>query len=163
MFLFPFVGWAIFKTEDPKRRSAMLAGLAVAGLAAFIAFGAVTQREGVLGAWDLHHFSVSERDHRRHEDAYAVFQHIPPNAKVSASERLNPHLSSRADVYTLRFAILDADYVIFDMATFGGNERTNVKAAVDKGEFGLLAQQGDFWLLKRGHDTADNAKMTFLR
>lgn len=158
MFVFLAVGWVLFRAE-PARRAAMVAALVLATLATSVNFGAVFRPDGARGAYDVHRFSLTEVDHRRHADAYALIDQIPPDAKVAASERLNPHVSSRKNAYTLRGSAFDAEYLLFELSVLGPNERDAVRPLLSKNEIGVVDARGGFWLLKRGADPARNGEL----
>jgi len=82
--------------------------------------------------------------------------HIPKDAKVVASEHLVPHVSSRANAYTLRQGTYDADYILFD-EPLGGDERSKTLPLLRDGVFGIVEDLGDMAVAKRGHPTALNA------
>jgi uncharacterized membrane protein len=159
MFVFLAVGWVLFKAER-ARRVPMVAALALATLATTVNFGAIVRPDGARGAYDVHRFSLTESDHRRHADAYALIAQLPPDAKVAASERLNPHVSSRKNAYTLRGTAWDAEYLLFELSAMGPNERDAVRPLVTKNEVGVIDARGGFWLLKRGADPARNGELT---
>ncbi|MDX2011473.1 MAG: DUF2079 domain-containing protein [Myxococcaceae bacterium] len=158
MFVFLAVGWVLFKAE-PARRTSMAAALVLATLATSVNFGALFRPDGARGAYDVHRFSLTEADHRRHADVYALIEQIPADARVAASERLNPHVSSRKNAYTLRGSAFDADYLLFELAVLGPNERDAVRPLLTKNEIGVVDARGGFWLLKRGADPARNGEL----
>jgi uncharacterized membrane protein len=158
MFVFLAVGWVLAHSIAP-RRAAAAAALALATAATTINYGGWVRPEGVRGAWDEHHFNLTEQDHRRHADAYALINRIPPDAKVAASERLNPHVSSRQEAYTLRGTAFDADYMLFEQSALRGDERDALRPLAQRKEVGVVETRGGFWLLKRGADPARNEEL----
>jgi hypothetical protein len=81
---------------------------------------------------------------------------IPADAKLSASEHLNPHISGRSDAYTLRFGIFDAEYLLFDVP-IRDDERNQTVRALRDGTFGVVDDRGDVALAQRGFETTKNA------
>ena len=159
MFVFPAAGYALWKTADPARRRARVAALVLASGCATFVWGAITQPNAARGAWDVHHLTLTPEDHRRHADAYFLIDQIPPDAKAAASERLNPHISSRADGYTMRGTIHDAEWVVFELGALGPNEKASILGPLERNELGLVADRGGFFLLKRGAPTTRNAEL----
>ncbi|OQY45545.1 MAG: hypothetical protein B6242_10135 [Anaerolineaceae bacterium 4572_78] len=49
-----------------------------------------------------------------HQKAYRIFEQIPPDAKLSAHDRLDPHVSQRETIYIFDL-INDADHIVLDV------------------------------------------------
>ncbi|MBX7098954.1 MAG: DUF2079 domain-containing protein, partial [Myxococcaceae bacterium] len=164
MFVFLASAYVMSQAKEPAQKRGMLAGLGLATLFSTVCFGAIWQQNTAHGAWDQARFVLNDEDKRRHDDLYEAIAHIPPDAKVAASERLNPHVSSRADAYTLRGTIFDAEYVLFETPWIGGIERDAVRPHLESKEYGVHFEKGNFWVLKRGADPARNEEvLRFLR
>jgi uncharacterized membrane protein len=81
---------------------------------------------------------------------------IPPDASVSASNKLLPHLSHRREIYLLTMRA-DADYVAIDLDTYLGQffpgeqaqVRTTVSRALANG-YGVACSRGTTVVLHRG-------------
>ena len=111
-----------------RRLVAVAAGLVVAG--------------GALASQRLYGYLPGGANHRlyavtpHHRAAAALIAQIPPDARVSAQDKLNPHVSGREAVYIFP-RIADADTVFLDVTGPAWPLHPNdVKATVD----GLLAQ-----------------------
>jgi len=78
---------------------------------------------------------------------------IPPDASVSASTALYPHLSQRAGAYLFP-TVHDADYVLVDVLTpypsGSGGAYERLDGLLTGGEYRLLAAEDGFVLLRRG-------------
>lgn len=159
MFVFLAVGWVMAAAASPERRAAMAVGVALAMAAATVNYGAWVRPVAAGGAWDQHHFQLTDEDHRRHADAYALIGRIPADAKVAASERLNPHVSSRKEAYTLRGTAFDAEYMLFEQPALRGDEKAALLPLVERNEVGVVDARGGFWLLRRGESPARNAEL----
>jgi hypothetical protein len=83
---------------------------------------------------------------------------IPANAKVAASERLLPHMADRPDAYRLQHSVYDAEYVLVDRSSLGGDERKHFTNALKSGKYGVTKIKGDFVLAKLGAPTKRNDK-----
>lgn len=122
---------------------------AIAG--AILLLGSVDQRlHGYLpGSGNFLALTVTDH-HRR---AAAIIAQIPPDAKVSAQDRLNPHVSGRETVYIFP-AIEDADTVFVDVTGPAWPQHPNdVRATVDgllADGFGVAAADDGYLLLRRG-------------
>ncbi len=90
----------------------------------------------------------------------ALAQHfmdmIPPDASVSAQSALVPHLSQRKSIYLFPYAAEIADYIFLDVT---GNIYPyvgsfdyirGVKTVLLSGNYGIVAAQDGYLLLKRG-------------
>lgn len=158
MFVFLAIGWTLSAMPVRSRRAAA-AGFALAMSATSWEYGAWIHSDGARGSWDLHNFRLSEEDHNRHQQAYELIEMIPKDARVSASEFINPHVSSRANAYSLRGSLYDAEYLLLHVAAMGPREKQLVRPAIERKEFGLIARRDRFLLLKRGADAKQNAEI----
>jgi len=143
-------------TRGPTRQRALVAGVIAATLACSYLYGAVLQRETVRGGFDAYPMGTTALDRARRSELAALIAQIPADAKVSASEHLLPHVSGRQDAYTLRFGPYDADYLLFQIP-MRGDEREKVAPALRDGTFGVLSDQTDMVLARRGEPTTGNA------
>jgi uncharacterized membrane protein len=88
-----------------------------------------------------------------HRQARVVLDQIPPDAKVSAQDRLNPHVSGRETVYIFP-RIEDADTVLIDVTGPTWPLHPNdIRRRVDEllaGDFGIAAGQDGYLLLRKG-------------
>ncbi|OLD64222.1 MAG: hypothetical protein AUF65_00145 [Chloroflexi bacterium 13_1_20CM_50_12] len=81
---------------------------------------------------------------------------IPQAASVSAQSSLAPHLSERPSVYLFPYADDHADYIFLDVNSdvypfYGSPDYTHeVKKVLLKGNYGVVAAQDGYLLLKRG-------------
>ncbi len=80
---------------------------------------------------------------------------IPPEAPVSAQSGLVPHISHRTNIYLFPYADNQADYIFLDVTGdiypfFSHDYVTEVKKVLLSGNYGILAAQDGYLLLKRG-------------
>ena len=81
---------------------------------------------------------------------------IPPDASVSAQTALVPHLSQRVSIYLFPYATDVADYIFLDVTGdiypyFGSLDYIReVKKVLLSGNYGIMAAQDGYLLLKRG-------------
>lgn len=140
-----------------KERRAWLVPVTVCLLAVSHQFGAVLKNDAVRGAWDVHHFEMKVEDIARHDDLYALIALVPADGAIVSSERVVPHVSSRAKTYTLRLEPMDADWLLSSYSDWEP-ERRNLGPMLH-GDFGVVAMGKEFFLAKKGHDKALNAQL----
>lgn len=80
---------------------------------------------------------------------------IPASASVSAQSSLVPHLSQRANIYMFPYGVDHADYVFLDVTSDAypyaqSDYRNVVKTLLLNGNYGILAADDGYLLLKRG-------------
>lgn len=98
--------------------------------------------------------------------AQHFMQLIPPNASVSAQSHLVPHLSERTRIYLFPFGDTVANYIFLDVT---GNTYPlqaadyihDVKQILFSGNYGILAAQDGYLLLKRGNGVTSPAGIDF--
>jgi len=143
-------------SSGPSRQRALAWGLVAASLACTCAFGAIVHRGNVRGGFDRARIASKDVDLERRARLAALIAEIPADARVSASERLLPHVSGRESAYTLRFGLYDADYLLFQMP-MRGDERDKAMPVLRDGTFGVIDDRGDMVLAKRGEPATGNA------
>jgi uncharacterized membrane protein len=92
-------------------------------------------------------------------DAQAIIAQVPPDAALAASSFLAPHLAQRQQLYffpgnksyPLRYVEERAEYLVADQRPPSGNrqERELLADYMRRPDWQLVAQQGDFVLLRR--------------
>ena len=81
---------------------------------------------------------------------------IPPTASVSAQNKLVPHLSHREKIYLFPYASESADYIFLDINgdiypyPNVSQYMSDVQKVMASGNYGVLAAQDGYVLLKRG-------------
>lgn len=121
-------------------------------------FGALLQQNTVIGGFGPYRFDLTEADRQRHDRLYKLIAQVPPDAKIVSSELIVPHVSSRKDSYTMRTGVFDADYMLAWLPA-RGDEARFITAAIKSGTFGVVDQQGEFLLARRGYSTEKNAAL----
>ncbi|HXF64575.1 MAG TPA: DUF2079 domain-containing protein [Caldilineaceae bacterium] len=90
-----------------------------------------------------------------HRRAAALIAQIPPEAKVSAQDRLNPHVSGRETVYIFP-RLEDADTVFVDVTGPAWPQHpSDLRATVDElleSGFGIAAADDGYLLLRQGEE-----------
>lgn len=162
-FLFPAFVAALEWTRRPRfpgdaagfrRQRVWLAVVCFTTLLTSYQYGAILQQNTAKGGFGKYKFVMTPGDHKRYADLKALIAKVPKMAKITSSEYVVPHVSSRPDSYTLRQGVFDAQYLIFEHPA-RDDERIHAREAL-KGAFGVVATRGPFVLAKRGHDTSKN-------
>ena len=121
-------------------------------------YGALLHRSTFRGGFGRVQFHLTEEDRQNHADLYALIDRIPADASVAATENEAPHVSARADCFTVRVAIYDADYILVDLRAAQHNiDKKHVDAALATGKYGFVAAHGHFGLWAKGYSHADDA------
>jgi uncharacterized membrane protein len=139
-------------------KKAWLVTLAVSMLLMTHQFGALLQQNTVIGGFGPYRFDLTVADRLRHDRLYRLIAKIPPDAKVVSSEMIVPQISNRANSYTLRTGVHDAEYALMWLPV-GGLEVAPAIAAIKGGTFGVIEVSGEFLLAKRGYPTDKNAEI----
>jgi uncharacterized membrane protein len=152
------VGRAMHRGDaaGPARRRAILAGIVGASLACSYVYGAIVPHEEVRAGFNPLRRQPTDVDRHLRQELTELLPQIPSRASIAASERLLPHVSSRPDAYTLRFGVLDASYLLFEVPP-RGDEKGSLVDLLRAATFGVIEDKGDIVLAARGYDTQKNA------
>jgi len=81
---------------------------------------------------------------------------IPQEASVAATDRVVPHVAARLDAYTLNNNPVAADYFVLEgAAARGGYSNQHLREILKTEKYGLVTQENDIYLFKRGHDSPE--------
>ena len=80
---------------------------------------------------------------------------IPPSASVSAQSNLVPHISERTNIYMFPYQDDRADYIFLDVTNYtyplySSQYNSDVNQILLSGNYGIVAAQDGYLLLKRG-------------
>ena len=119
--------------------------------AVVLLLGGVDQRLHGYLPGSGNYMALTVTDH--HRRAAAILAQIPPDAAVSAQDRLNPHVSGRETVYIFP-RVEDADTVLLDVTgpawpLHPSDLRAQVDTLLAQG-FGIAAADDGYLLLRRG-------------
>lgn len=132
-------------------RRAALGAMALGVLAHSYVFGAVLQHQTFVGGFSKIEFEITDKERSRFHTIRRLGAMIPEHASVAASEGEVPHVSWRADVYTLKDGPHDAEYVLLNRLGLGlGATRSAFQSLLDRHEYGLIGEGDDLYLFKRG-------------
>ena len=132
-----------------RQRLATSAGWLLSALALLAAFYAQQQAGYLPGGGNYRIFTVT--DH--HRQAAAIIAQIPADAKVSAQDRLDPHVAGRQTVYIFP-RVDDADTVFVDVTGPAWPQHphdlyTSIQELLGSG-FGVAAASDGYLLLRKG-------------
>ena len=139
-------------TEGDLRKSARSASSAFYWTIAAIVLGGALASQLLWGylPGSGNYLALTETDH--HRRAQALIDQIPPDAAVSAQDRLNPHVSGRETVYIFP-RVDDADTVFLDVTGPAWPQHpSDLRQSVDEllaGDFGIAAADDGYLLLQR--------------
>jgi len=139
--------------DQNPRKSAQSASSAFHWTAALLVLGGALIGQRLWGVLpgSGNYLALEETAH--HRRAQAVIAQIPPDAAVSAQDRLNPHVSGRRTIYIFP-RVDDADYVLLDVTGSAWPQHpSDLQHSVEEllaGDFGIAAAQDGYLLLQRG-------------
>jgi uncharacterized membrane protein len=142
-----------------RRMLGWMTAIVLCTLATSYQFGAFLQQQNVRGGFGVYKFDTDTDDLARRKELKELIAMVPPRAKITASEFVAPHLSSRPDCYTLRIGLFDTEYIMFSLTEQNGPEHEAVANVLRDKSFGVVAIRGHYALVKRGQDTKDNASL----
>lgn len=117
--------------HDRTRMRAALCAYALAMVLGSYQFGAVLQQNTARGGYGPFVFGTTPQKQELYQALRKVLTKLPPNAKVTASEMLVPHVSNRRYAYTMRTGIHDAEYLLY-MPGIGREESKNLYHALKR-------------------------------
>jgi uncharacterized membrane protein len=139
-----------FEADGKAKFHAALITLVFAVLSQSYNFGAVLQREGVVGGFGRVQFTMSDSELKRYQALMQGVALIPKEASVAAGEFLNPHISARKDAYVFRYDVGPVDYIFFSKLELSSDLRRTLNDKFQKETYGLVAYTGEeFYLFKR--------------
>jgi uncharacterized membrane protein len=130
-------------------RRAWKVAMAAATLVTAFQLGPVFQTNTSWAGFLPLRVAITPDDDARHDALYALIGQIPPDASVAAGEMQVAQVSSRKNAYTLKMGYWDADFILVRLPV-AGTDRENLVTALRTGNYGLLAEKGDFVLFRRG-------------
>jgi len=121
-------------------------------------FGAILQHEKFVGGFSRVFFTLTPAEEQRYRDMLSLIARIPAGVSVAATETVIPHVSSRIDAYTLKVTANEADYILVFRPHLNSEAKRSFKDALKARPYGLVAQQGEFYLFARDHKSEETEK-----
>ena len=152
---------AISAEQGVARARAVLVAMGLATSALSYNYGAFARRpDSVKGGYFAIDFGYSAEERQRYAELQRVIRGIPADASVVATENVGPHVSSRRFMYAMRRGVYDAQFMLAGRSELDFEQtRKLFTDAVKTGSYGVVAREGDFVLLEKGHDAAGNAQL----
>jgi uncharacterized membrane protein len=135
-------------------RRAALTALLVGVVLHSLSFGAILRPTKFVGGFQKIPFHVTEAERARYRDLREIIAMIPPEASVAATDSENAHISNRVTAYPFRTGSGEAEYLLIRIFR-RQNARKNAEQTINEHPYGLLAQLGEFYLFKRGHESPE--------
>jgi uncharacterized membrane protein len=148
--------WRQAGLEGRVRATAALAAICLASTLVSYHEGALFQHHTFRGGFRGVQFEWTRADAAQLADFRALAKQIPKNASVVATESEVPQLSARANAFTMRVGVDDADYILarVDEVRGEGGARTHLLDGLRTKAYGFVDRKGAFALWKRGGDHA---------
>lgn len=138
---------------DPSRVRPTLAGmvLLVTGLVSW-KYGVLVENDAFRAGWTKLTRDPSSHVRERYRRVRAMVDQIPPDASVSSSTSIGPHVSSRAEAH--RWPVVkDADYLLLRTNELSGKKRARERRKYDRylksGKYEVIDAFGAIKLLRR--------------
>ncbi len=149
--------WLAGDSEAGHVRSAQtfrhaLIVFALCMLAGSVQHGIVVQRNTARAGPRAFTAFTTDADLARRAALKELLVHLPPDASVAASKQLIAQVSNREDAFPLRFGTYHAAFVLIEPKALAKNERAKLLEALDKGRYGIVADEAPFLLLARDAD-----------
>ncbi len=159
-----FLGTAVVLRDrfaEPGRRNALsgnaMAILLVTAITS-VHFGSVFESPAFQTSFGGIRFDMNEKDREQLAEFRKLAALLPPDASLAATDTEAPHLSDRRFCHTLRYGYHDADFLFVKKSQIKHNKvaQQQFREALDSGEYGFFAAEGEFFLWKRGYSTERN-------
>jgi uncharacterized membrane protein len=140
-----------------KRITAAVLSMLVVGTALSYDGGGLFQKHTLVGGFRRIGFTLTRAELERYEELVRLVKTIPPNATVSATESVVPHVSTRRIIRTMRQGAADSEYLlIWKDEVRGGEQAATFQKALQDGRWGVVTVTKNFQLWKMGADTSSN-------
>jgi uncharacterized membrane protein len=137
--------------SNPRRLGALLA-LLLTMICHSTNFGVLLRPSSFVGGSALEILEKRDAEAERLRGLHLLRAQIPKDASVIATTRDSSHLSARTHIYAFGHSRVHAEYALIHPQSFGmGPTNQDIWAVLGGGEYGLLAEEGQTTLWKRGH------------
>jgi hypothetical protein len=143
--------------EGLVKRRAALAALLFASVLHSLTFGPFFQRKNFIGGFHRIPFEVTEADRARAEAVGAAKALIPQSASVAATDLAVAQLTTRRVAFSNKVDLGSADFILLEKNQLDANAINNLSTLFTTEPYGLLFQQGQVLLFKRGHQNPATA------
>jgi hypothetical protein len=141
------------------RQLAAATALAAATLVTTYNAGAFPRRNTLRAGYNAADFNYSADERKRYAQLHELIAMIPPEASLTATERVGVHASSRRIYYSMRRGTYHSEYLLA-AANELDLDRTRVHLGnALKQEYGVVKRLGNLALMKRGYDRSGNQQL----
>jgi uncharacterized membrane protein len=135
------------RPRDTSLTAVVMGCVLLASLLVSWKHGAIVENSSFRGGFRSVSHSLSEAMQDNYDSFVALVGRIEPDASVSVTDRVGPHVSNRAEVYQLKQGI-DTDYLLISSHDLRGRNKTSLKKREDAGKIELLERK-ESWSLYR--------------
>ena len=146
-------------SDGPERMRAALAAMLLSTAVLSYEFGAFARPKDFKVGFGSYDFSWDAERELQYKQVRELAEKIPKSASVAASEHVGPHVSSRTRLWKLEDGIKDAEFVFTRKQELEPSSKTELHDVLTRGSYGVVATQGDFAVLRKGHATSENARL----
>lgn len=143
--------------EGLVKRRAALASLLFASVLHSLTFGPFFQRTNFIGGFQRIPFEVTEADRARAEAMRAAKALIPESASVAATDFEVAQVTTRRTAFSNKVDLGSADFILIDKTHLDAGAIKNLGTLFTTEPYGLLFEQGQLLLFKRGHQNPATA------
>jgi uncharacterized membrane protein len=156
---------ARFDQHGRVRFIAGIATLMVCAVCHSYAFGAVLQREKIVGGFREVRFQMTPAERARYQALRQLADRIPRDASVAATEYMSPHVSTRMESYVPRQPLGKPDYILLSNREVHGDPRNRLADAFRQFPYVLVGTTlHEFYLFRLGQpDDATKSALLGLR
>jgi uncharacterized membrane protein len=110
-------------------------------------FGGVMPNTSFRGGWARIPHTLTSEQEKRYQEFRKFIEQIPADASVTATSRIAPHVSNRAEIWSYRDK-KQSEYLMVDIRELKGWTRKHHADRLAAGKLELLAKDGTFQLFR---------------
>jgi len=144
---------------NKSRKAATALSLVVLALSLDVQKGLLLGGDHIMGGFSMKDLVVRPADHQLMTQFKKIRAQLPKNAVVSVTEREGPHVSNRPTLFSLKFALGPSpEYLLISNPGIRG-EQEHIREALESGNYGVIATEGPYTLVKRGASKDKNGPL----
>lgn len=160
-YLFGGAVVALVLMKSKKVRMSTISALVATSCAVLLhswVFGAVLQKNSFSAAAKPIPLAMTKEERAEYRALTEIRAMIPPQAIVSASPVMYPHISNRTDAYALENGPDGNPEYLLINPRLVEKIRGSVKVLRQQASYGLLAKRRSIYLFKRNHESEETAR-----
>ncbi len=144
---------------NKSRKAATALSLVVLALSLDVQKGLLLGGDRIMGGFSMKDLVVRPADHELMAQFKKIRALLPKDAVVSVTEREGPHVSNRPTLFSLKFALgPNPEYLLISNPGIRG-EQEHIREALESGNYGVIATEGPYTLVKRGASKEKNGPL----